>query len=253
MIPNADRFSQRVENYILYRPGYPPAVADLLCREARLAPGSTVVDLGSGTGLLSSLFLQREMIVHAVEPGAEMRQAAERLLGHDPLFHSHPGTAEQTGLPDHCADLITAAQAFHWFDRPAARREFDRLLKPGGVAALIWNERRVSSTPFLHEYEAFLLAHATDYETVNHANITEAEIRDFFAPLPVQCASFDNRQVFDYAGLEGRLMSCSYAPSRGHPGHEPMIQALHDLFNKHAENQSVSFDYDCRVWWARWV
>ncbi len=252
MVPNADRFSQRVENYILYRPGYPAEVSDLLCREAGLLPGSTVVDLGSGTGLLTSLFVARQMTVHAVEPGIEMREAAERLLGTDPHFVSHAGTAEQTGLPDQCANLITAAQAFHWFDRDAARQEFDRILKPGGIAALIWNERRVTSTPFLREYEDLLNTHATDYKEVNHANINADAIAAFFSPYEVHHTSFENRQIFDYGGLHGRLMSCSYAPAEGHPGHDPMITGLKALFDRHAENGKVSFDYDCQVWWARW-
>ena len=251
MVPSADRFSQRVQDYILYRPGYPKEVADLLCREAQLNADSIVVDLGSGTGLLSKLFLARQITVHAVEPNAEMRHAAEQSLGSDPHFVSYPGTAEFTGLPDQCADLITAAQAFHWFDRAAARLEFDRLLKPGAIAALIWNERRVTSTPFLRDYEALLNTHATDYQQVNHANISDEEIEAFFAPLITTCDTFENRQVFDYQGLEGRLMSCSYAPAKGQPGHEPMIAALRELFDQYAEDGRVSFEYDCKVWWAR--
>ncbi|MDB6137707.1 MAG: Methyltransferase [Verrucomicrobiaceae bacterium] len=252
MISTASWFSDRVENYILYRPSYPAAVAALLCREAGLQAGSTVADLGSGTGILTQMFLSRQMIVNAVEPNAAMREGAERLLGSDPHFVSHSGTAEHTGLPDHCADLITAAQAFHWFDRAAARLEFDRILKPGAIAALIWNERRVTSTAFLRDYEAFLNTHATDYGEVNHSNIQEDAIAAFFAPLPVHQASFENRQIFDYAGLEGRLMSSSYAPAEGHPGYVPMIAALRELFDRHAVDGKVSFDYDCRVWWARW-
>lgn len=251
MISSVDRFSQRVENYIRYRPGYPEAVVDLLCREAGLAKGSVVADLGSGTGIFSSLLLQRGLVVQAVEPNAEMREAAERLLGADPHFVSSSGTAEHTGLPDHSADLIAAAQAFHWFDRAEARTEFARIVKPGGVVALIWNERRVTSTPFLREYETFLETHGTDYTEINHADITDADIEAFFAPLPVRTMAFPNEQVFDYAGLEGRLMSCSYAPAKEHPGHEPMIEALHALFEKHADGGHVVFEYDCRVWWVR--
>ncbi len=252
MTSSVDRFSQRVENYIRYRPGYPEAVVDLLWREAGLAKGSVVADLGSGTGILSAMLLQRGLVVRAVEPNAEMREAAERLLGAEPAFVSSGGTAELTGLAGHSVDLITAAQAFHWFDRAEAKKEFARILKPGGVAALIWNERRVTSTPFLREYEAFLETHGTDYTEINHADITDADIEAFFAPLEVNKAAFPNEQVFDYPGLEGRLMSCSYAPARGHPGHEPMIEALHALFSKHATQGKVVFEYDSRVWWARY-
>lgn len=252
MISTVDRFSQRVENYIRYRPGYPEAVVDLLCQQSGLGKGSVVADLGSGTGILSKMLLQRGLVVQAVEPNTEMREAAERLLGTDPQFVSSGGTAEETGLPDHGVDLITAAQAFHWFDRAKAKKEFARILKPGGVVALIWNERRVTSTPFLREYETFLETHGTDYTQINHADITDADIEAFFAPLPVYKAAFPNEQVFDYTGLEGRLMSCSYAPAKGHPGHEPMIEALHQLFDGHAKGGQVIFEYDCRAWWAHY-
>ena len=251
MVASTLRFSHRVENYIRFRPGYPDALVDLLCREARLESGSVAVDLGSGTGILARMLLARQVSVHAVEPNAGMREAAEGLLGGDPRFISHATTAEHTGLPGHCADLITAAQAFHWFDRALAKLEFNRLLKPGAVAALIWNERQVTRTPFLREYETFLETWATDYQEVNHANITPAEITAFFAPHPVRAETFPNQQVFDYAGLEGRLMSCSYAPAEDDPRHAPMLAALHALFERHAQDGKVCFEYDCRVWWAR--
>ncbi len=252
MASSTERFSDRVENYILYRPGYSQEVVELLAREASLHAGSVVVDLGSGTGIFSQLLLPLQVTVHAVEPNKEMREAAERLLGGNGRFQSHGGKAEHTGLPDHCADLITAAQAFHWFDRAAARQEFDRLLKPGAVAALIWNERRTTTTPFLTGYEALLEAWANDYKEVNHANIEAGEIEAFFAPHTVRHASFFNQQVFDFEGLKGRLLSSSYAPAPGHPRHEPMLAALRELHQQHAVDGKVSFDYDCKVWWARW-
>src|SRR5262245_17011202 len=126
------RFSTRVENYVKYRPGYPPAVVDLLRRECPLSDASVVVDVGSGTGILTELFLKYGHPVFAVEPNEEMRKAAERLLGDRAGFHSIVGTAEATTLPDCSVDLISAGQAFHWFDRERAHREFVRILKPGG-------------------------------------------------------------------------------------------------------------------------
>ena len=238
-------------DYIRYRPGYPSEVVDLLCGESGLQQGACVVDVGSGTGILSEMFLDRGMEVHGVEPNKEMREAGDRLLGGKAGFFSHRGKAEDTGLADHSADLITAAQAFHWFDRPLARQEFARVLKPGGWVALIWNERRVTTTPFLRSYEALLETFATDYQQVNHMNIDAAAIADFFAPSEVYTACFNNAQAFDFKGLEGRLMSCSYAPPKGHPQHEPMIAALHELFDSNAEDGVVRFEYDCRVWRGR--
>lgn len=251
MASSLTRFSDRVDNYIRFRPGYPEAVVDLLCREAGLQPGDAVVDVGSGTGIFAAMFPPRGFVVHAVEPNKEMREAAERLLVGVKGFVSHAAAAENTGLPDGCTRLLTAAQAFHWFDRPTAKKEFERLLQPGGVVALVWNERLVTSTPFLRAYESFLHAHATDYGEVNHVNIADGEIVAFFAPWEVSHDRFPNAQVFDYEGLEGRLLSSSYAPAKGKPGHEAMIADLHRLFDEYQENGKVVFEYDCRVWHAR--
>ncbi len=245
------RFSSRVENYIKYRPGYPGEVITLLEQECGLTSAATVADIGSGTGILTEPFLKHGNPVFAVEPNPEMRAAAERLLAGHPNFRSVNGTAEATRLADLCADLITAGQAFHWFDPDRTRREFVRVLKPGGWVALIWNERRTLSTPFLKDYENLLLAYATDYAAVNHANVDAAAIQAFFAPGTATLRSFPNRQVFDFQGLLGRLMSASYAPEPGHPRHEPMLAELASIFQAHEQNGAVTFDYDTLVYYGR--
>lgn len=124
------RFSDRVENYVRYRPGYPRALLECLAREHGLDPAHAVADIGSGTGILSELLLRNGNAVFGVEPNAEMRAAAERLLRGQAKFHSVDGRAEATTLPTASVDWITAAQAFHWFDVSAARREFRRILRP---------------------------------------------------------------------------------------------------------------------------
>ena len=149
MSDSTRRFSSRVDNYVKYRPSYPPEVVELLAAECGLTPGALVADIGAGTGLLAELFLQNGYRVLGVEPNREMRQAGERLLGDYPHFTSIDGTAEVTTLADKSVDIITAGQAFHWFDREKARAEFARILRPGGWVALVWNERRVDATPFL--------------------------------------------------------------------------------------------------------
>ncbi|MFM1850906.1 MAG: hypothetical protein RIS54_590 [Verrucomicrobiota bacterium] len=143
------RFSDRVEAYVRYRPGYPADLISTLVAEAQLGPDSVVADVGSGTGIFTALLLPDTGTVHAIEPNAPMRTWAESTMGAEPKFHSHGTPAEATGLPDASVDLVTAAQAFHWFDPVATRREFARILKPGGQVALIWNERLTDTTPFL--------------------------------------------------------------------------------------------------------
>jgi SAM-dependent methyltransferase len=252
-MPSSDattRFSDRVRNYVLYRPGYPPAVLDVLRGETGLSPAHAVADVGSGTGISARLFLEAGNTVHAVEPNAEMRTAAEDALGDEPRFRSVAGSAEATTLPDASMDYVVAAQAYHWFDPPAVRREWLRILRPGGWMVLLWNARRTDTTPFLRGYEALLHAHGTDYASVNHENVTPERIAQ---ALGADSGRRDvpNEQVFDYEGLKGRLLSSSYAPNEGHPGHAPMLEALERLFRDHAENGRVRFEYDTQIYWGR--
>jgi SAM-dependent methyltransferase len=179
-----------------------------------------------------------------------MRAAAERRLGSQPRFHSVAGTAEITMLKYHRFDLITAAQAFHWFDPLKTRREFVRILKPEGFVALIWNDRRTQG-PFPEAYEALLLKYGTDYVQVNHRNIDARAIAAFFSPGHFLAATLPNAQVMDLAGLTGRLMSSSYAPEPGHPLHEPMLRDLRAIFECHQADGHVTFDYDTLVYFGR--
>ena len=244
------RFSDRVENYVLYRPGYPPEALQALRTECGLAPGHVVADIASGTGIWTRNLLENGNPVFAVEPNAEMREAGERLLAAFPNFTSLAGTAEATTLPAQAVDFVTAAQAAHWFDRKPARREFTRILKPGGWLVLLWNERLTDTTPFLRDYEQLLLTYGTDYNEVRHERTTDA-VNEFFDPLPYQERTFAMRQEFDYAGIEGRLLSSSYAPGPDHPQYPPMLCELHRVFNAHAVSGRATFEYKTRLYFGR--
>ncbi len=240
------RFSDRVENYVRYRPGYPQEIISLLQDEAGLTPKSIIADIGSGTGISAEFFLKAGCTVHAVEPNGDMRAAAERLLSRYPNFHSVSASAQATTLPDHSIDLIVAAQAFHWFNTPATRAEFTRILKPGGHISLIWNERKLDSTPFLHAFEQLLLTFGTDYTQIRHENVDAAALSSFFSG-PYATHTFPNEQRFDFEGLKGRLLSSSYAPAPGQPRHDEMIAELRCIFDEHQMSGQISFEYDTRV------
>ena len=250
MTNTIQRFSSRVENYIRFRPDYPPRVLLLLRNECHLKPDSAVADIGSGTGILSEIFLKNGNRVYGVEPNQGMREAAEDLLRKYRQFVSVDGTAENTGLDPESVDLVTAGQAFHWFDRQKARAEFERILKPGGWVALIWNERRLDSTPFLRDYEALLLRYGTDYQEVRHEHVVSS-ISQFFRPGKYSFVRFDNRQKFDFEGLKGRLFSASYTPEPGNPKFEPMLATLTDLFEKYSRNGQVEIEYDTKVYYGQ--
>jgi SAM-dependent methyltransferase len=244
------RFSDRVEDYVRYRPGYPAEVVELLRVECGLKPFHAIADVASGTGAFTRLLLENRNRAFAVEPNAAMREAGSRLLQSFAQLTSVAGTAEDTTLPSCSVDFVTAAQAAHWFDRRRARAEFVRILKPGGWCVLIWNERRTAATAFLRDYEQLLLTYGTDYKEVRHERTT-ARIHDFFAPAPHQERVFDVRQQFDFEGTAGRLLSSSYAPLSGHPNHLPMMADLERIFRAHAQQGVVEFEYHTRVFYGR--
>jgi ubiquinone/menaquinone biosynthesis C-methylase UbiE len=237
------RFSSRVENYLKYRPRYPPAVIETLKAECQLTSAARVADIGSGTGMLAELFLQNGNHVFAVEPNREMREAGERLLQHNLNFHSIDGRAEATTLAEHSVDFVTAGQAFHWFDRTPTRAEFQRILKPEGWVMLVWNERDTTSTPFLRAYEQLLQDYATDYAQVNHKNVDEKILESFYGASGFKSKDFSNRQEFDYDGIQGRLLSSSYTPEAGHPQYAALLAELHKIFQAHHVNDRVAFEY----------
>jgi SAM-dependent methyltransferase len=247
--PPTARFSDRVEDYVRYRPGYPPEVLDLLRAECGLRPRHIVADIASGTGMFTRLLLENGNSVFAVEPNTEMREMGVRQLESYKRLVSVAGTAEETTLGSAAVDFVTAAQAAHWFDLPRARAEFARILRPEGWCVLIWNERCTESTPFLGDYEQLLLTYGTDYKEVRHERTT-AIIHEFFAPAPYQERVFDLRQRFDYEGTAGRLLSSSYAPLEGHPSHAPMMQELQRIFRAHANDDVVEFEYNTRVYYG---
>jgi ubiquinone/menaquinone biosynthesis C-methylase UbiE len=244
------RFSDRVENYVRYRPGYPAEVLELLRSECGLQPSHIIADVASGTGIFTRLLLENGNSVFAVEPNAEMREMGLHQLGAYDRLGSVAGTAEETTLRSASVDFVTSAQAAHWFDLPRARAEFVRILRPEGWCVLIWNERRTASTPFLRDYESVLLTYGTDYKDVRHERTT-AMIHEFFAPTSYQERVFSLVQQFDYEGLAGRLLSSSYAPLEGHSSHAPMMQELQRIFRAHAKDGKVEFEYDTRVYYAQ--
>jgi len=247
MADPTQRFSTRVANYVKYRPSYPAAIIDLLNTECGLTPDSIVADVGSGTGLLAELFLKAGNRVLGIEPNREMREAGAQLLRGDDRFVSIAAAAEATTLPDCSVDFITAGQSFHWFDRERAGAEFARILKPQGWLVLIWNERRIDSTPFLRAYEQLLRTHSPDYAQVDHKQVDLDIIQAAFPAANFQTRSFENQQRFDFEGVKGRLLSSSYAPEAGHPNHAPMLAELAAIFAAHQQHGEIVFEYDTRV------
>jgi ubiquinone/menaquinone biosynthesis C-methylase UbiE len=241
------RFTDRVEDYVKYRPSYPVEVIEYLTSEGILTTDSVIADIGSGTGISAELFLKNGNTVYGVEPNDAMREAAEKLLLEYSNFRSIYATAEDTTLPDNSIDLIVCAQAFHWFEIAKVRVEFKRVLKPAGRICLMWNERILDGNPFLIAYEKLLLKYGTDYKNVRHENIDENKLNDFFDGGFIK-KTFPNKQVFDLAGVTGRLLSSSYTPQYDSPLYEPMLAELNEIFEKNQVDGFIEFLYDTNVY-----
>lgn len=245
------RFSNRVDNYVKYRPRYPREVIETLQRECGLESPALVADIGSGAGALAEIFLNNGNRVFAVEPNREMREAAERLFGNHPGFYSVDGRAESTNLESGSVDFVVVGQAFHWFDVRETRREFLRILTPSGWAMVVWNEREFETSPFLVAYDQLLQRYAPDYDREKHKQVYDTELGDFFGPGGFMERTFSCRQELDFAGVAGRMQSSSYTPEPGHPNYERMIAELSKIFHANEVNGRVTFEYITRMYYAR--
>jgi SAM-dependent methyltransferase len=245
------RFSNRVENYRRYRPGYPAAVLGVLRDEIGLAPTWRIADVGSGTGISAELLLKNGNEVFAVEPNGPMRTAAERLLEQYAAFHSIDGTAEATTLPEASVEAVVAAQAFHWFDPRAFGEECRRMLVPDGWAVLLWNARRLASTPFLRDYESLIKKYGSDYSEVRHENVDAKRLELFFGNDRWQKRLVDNEQRLTRDGLHGRTLSSSYIPGDDDPAQAELLSELDELFAREQREGCVVIQYDVEIYFGR--
>jgi SAM-dependent methyltransferase len=242
------RFSNRVAYYAKYRPHYPETVLNLMEQELGFSSMSVIADVGSGTGILSEMFLKHGNLVYCVEPNKEMREKAETILAGYARFRSINGAAEATTLPPASVDFIAAAQSFHWFDRPKTRAEFLRILKPNGWVILIWNTRK-NSTAFMQEYERLVRGYAKEPRLVRHEDITEEDLRRFLGNY--EARTFSNRQALDFDGLKGRLLSSSYAPLPDDPKYDGMLNELRRIFDSYQEGRLVHLEYVTEVYFGQ--
>ena len=190
----ARAFDAYAGEYERFRPGYPDELFDTIADRLDLPPRPVVVDLGAGTGRASLPMAERGWRVTAVEPGRPMldvlrAQASSAGL----LLAIVQASAESTGLDPESADLVTAAQSFHWFDMDPALVEMARIVKPGGGVALFWNVRDAERSPFLADYAALLERHAAAgadtgrYEAVGRVDTARA--------LERHAAAFESPEV----------------------------------------------------------
>lgn len=238
---NTRRFETKAALYQQFRPAYPEAYFDYLLSKTQLMPEDAVADIGSGTGIFSRQLLERGLSVYAVEPNSNMRSKAEQQLGANPRFFSVPGSAEHTLLADSSVALVTAAQAFHWFDQKKFGAECRRILKPGGKVALVWNIRSPDSPVTQKCQEAFrrFCENFSGFTGSIMQNLDQ--VASFFCGACPSYRTWANDLHYDWDAFLGRMLSSSYAPQKESPAYAPLVAALRQIFQEESENGILRF------------
>ena len=225
------RFFDRAADYVKYRPSYLAAAIDIILEGLGSPSQLVAADIGAGTGISSRLLAERGVNVLAIEPNAEMRQAAEP----HPLVEFRDRTAEVTNLPDASVDLVTCFQAFHWFDPEPSLLEFHRILKPSGRLALVWNNRD-RNDEFTGEYSRLVRAASNNHSAESRMKSVEPLLESPHF-VNVREYTFVYRQELDFPGLIGRVQSVSYVPREGLV--QQLISDLKALYDCFADERGL--------------
>jgi ubiquinone/menaquinone biosynthesis C-methylase UbiE len=237
-------FQAGAASYELARPGYPDAAVDVLARELGVGTGTRVCDLAAGTGKLTRRLVELGADVVAIEPVDGMR---DQLVTAVPGVAVLDGAAESIPLPDGSVDVVTVAQAFHWFDAPAALAEIARVLAPGGGLAILWNERD-ETVAWVDEMSRIIHWHertVSRYQHVHWADVVAAS--DRFTPLEQEAIGWEQPMTRDV--LADRVRSISYIAVMPSHERERLAAEVTGLVARRAE--PFGLPYVCRVQWCR--
>ncbi|MFW5437638.1 class I SAM-dependent methyltransferase [Paenibacillus apiarius] len=234
-----NKFTGKADTYSKYRPNYPQEYMNYLISSNQLNSNHNIADIGSGTGIFTQQLLDRNFKVFAVEPNRDMRTIAEKALSSYANFISIPGTAEHTGIPSSSVDLVTVAQAFHWFDKDRFKMECQRILKPNSNAALVWNSRDTSSL-FVHENAEICKKLCSGFKGFSGGIDASPDIyKDFFKDGNYEYKEFRHDLEFNMEGFIGRNLSASYAPKPTDTNYNPFIEAVTELFIKYSRDNMI--------------
>ena len=252
MEKSTERFTGKADIYGKYRPSYPAALYDWLYNDIGMSPDSAIADIGAGTGLFTAPLAARGSTVYAVEPNADMRAKMARALGEYANLRLVDAPAEHTGLPDASLDLVTVAQAFHWFDADDFRTECQRILKPDGLVLLVWNLRDLDSPP-ARATEDVKDAHCPAYEGRGGGQTARdpEKFKAFFHGGAYATRVFDNPMTYDRAAYLGMSLSTSYAPAEGDPRRAAYLAALESVFAAYAVDGRLNIPTAAHVFIGR--
>ena len=244
---NTNKFDEKGKVYAKARPDYPKALFEFLICGRILDKEKAVADIGSGTGIFTTQLSHFAKTVFAVEPNEDMRSKAEDNFRLYPNVRSVNAAAESTSLPDASVDLITVAQAFHWFDRKAFKNECKRILKPNGKILLIWNDRDINSNVIKDNFAVNKIFCPNFKGSSNGIDFSKDAFKDFFDG-EYEMTEFDNCLVYDRDAFIARSLSSSYSPKKNDPAYDEYVKALESVFEKHQTNGTLKYPYITRCY-----
>lgn len=204
--------------------------------------------IGSGTGLLTELFLENGNAAFGVEPDHAMREAGERYLHAYSQFRSVTGTAENTTLPEDCANMVTAGQAFHWFDLVQAKAEFRRILRPDGWVAVVWYQPAHDGSAFLRAESEVMGRYMRASQVPPPRNkLDDATLSWFLGEGKSDIRAVESFSALDLEGVKGAALSSAYAPEPGGAAFEAMMTELTELFEQHQRDGRVHIPVTFRL------
>jgi len=246
MVDARSLFNGKASIYSRYRPDYPKDLLKMLEKETGFNRNWIVADIGSGTGIMSRLFLENGNHVYCIEPNDDMRSESIKLTSSFLKCKVLKGTAENTGLDTDSIDIIVAGQSFHWFDPVAAKKEMTRVLKPGGFAALIWNNRSERENSLSKEYDYICSKYSHNYQGTGNSRIESDTFITFFHN-GFKKFETPNYQKLNLDGILGRYFSTSYALQPQDPEYGDAVESLKKLFRKFEKNGYATMEYETQI------
>lgn len=243
-----NRFSNNIKKYELYRPSYPKEIIEYFNKKIDLK-NMIVADIGAGTGIFTKLLLENGNKVYSIEPNEKMRHTAIKLLSEYEEAEFIDSKAESILLDDNSVNIITVAQAFHWFNTKKALQEFYRIIRDNGYVILLWNDLSYNSN-FRNEYESIFKEYSEEYNKINH-KIHEEELNKIFYPNKIIKETFNFHQILNLNDFIGRFLSSSFSPHEKDGCYGDFVFSVKKLFNKYKEDEKVRIQYNSCVYYCK--
>ena len=237
---NEEKFSGKATYYNYARPAYAESLLDVLYSDYGFTSQSIIADIGAGTGIFTEQLLKRGNKVYGVEPNADMRKAGEDRLKEYPGFVSVNGNAANTNLLNSSVNIITAAQALHWFPLEEFRKECNRILKPNGLVVIVYNQR---CNDFINKNIDATIARYCNVRNAStgaaYIELKRKRINELYNGKFTEISK-SNSLFMDKNKFLSYWLSRSYAPREGDVNYKLFVNDIVSVFDKYAKDGLIT-------------